>query len=218
MGTFPRQEALYFGFVKIAVAYLIANATRFGITAARQAALTTALNTYTSAFNKTSNLATRTKSDTADRKAAKAILSDLLRDTFDGLSGSLLNPTDRNTLNLPERAKGTPNPVPTTRPVAVVNTTNRLQHTIFFADEATPNAKGKPKGVMGCEIWYAIGGASAPADPKGYKYMATDTASPYIATFDGADANKVVYYIFRWINTRGQAGPWSATVMATITA
>ncbi len=48
------------------------------------------------------------------------------------------------------------------------------------------------------------------------RYLATDTASPYLATFDAADAGKTVHYFFRWVNTRNESGPWSATVAATV--
>jgi hypothetical protein len=34
--------------------------------------------------------------------------------------------------------------------------------------------------------------------------------------FDGADANKTVTYWLRWVSTRGEAGPWSAAVSATV--
>ena len=32
------------------------------------------------------------------------------------------------------------------------------------------------------------------------------------------DANKVAHYMLRWVNTRGEKGPWSETVSATIGA
>ena len=39
-----------------------------------------------------------------------------------------------------------------TRPVTVVDTSERLRHTIRFYDEATPNRRAKPDGVMGAEF------------------------------------------------------------------
>jgi hypothetical protein len=105
---------------------------------------------------------------------------------------------------------------PTTRPVATVDTTHRLQHTIAFVDELTPTSRAKPDGVSGCEIWIKIDGPP-PVDPNELRYLSTDTRSPYVAQFDGVDGGKTAYYMLRWVNTRGEQGPWSQTVGATIT-
>ncbi len=106
---------------------------------------------------------------------------------------------------------------PITRPVVSVDTSQRLQHTIGFADEATPTRKAKPDGVRGAQIWVKIGDP-APVDPSELTFLATDTRTPYLAQFDGADANKVAHYMLRWESTRGEPGPWSETASATIGA
>ena len=36
--------------------------------------------------------------------------------------------------------------------------------------------------------------------------------------FDGADGGKQAHYMLRWVNTRGETGPWSETATATIGA
>ncbi len=112
-----------------------------------------------------------------------------------------------------------PTPVgpPETRPVASVDTRERLQHTISFADEATPTRRAKPAGVRGAQIWVKVGDP-APVDPSELTFLATDTRTPYLATFDGADAKKVAHYMLRWESTRGEPGPWSETASATIGA
>ncbi len=112
-----------------------------------------------------------------------------------------------------------PTPVgpPITRPVVSVDTSQRLQHTIGFADEATPTRKAKPAGVRGAQIWVKIGDP-APIDPNELTFLATDTRTPYVAAFAGADANKVAHYMLRWESTRGEPGPWSETASATIGA
>ena len=56
----------------------------------------------------------------------------------------------------------------------------------------------------------------APASVADARYLATDAATPYLATFDAADAGNSVHYFCRWVNTRNQPGPWSETVTATI--
>ena len=106
-------------------------------------------------------------------------------------------------------------PTPTTSPVGSVDFSVRLQHTINFSDEASPRSKAKPTGVHGCEIYMKIDG-EAPKDASELSYVATDTATPYVVKFDGAKAGKIVYYWLRWVNTRGEAGPWSIAVSAMV--
>jgi hypothetical protein len=106
--------------------------------------------------------------------------------------------------------------VPETRPVAQVDTSQRLRHTVSFSDESTPNSRAKPAGAMGCEIWSKIGDP-APADPSQLHFLGLDTSSPYMVQFGGEDAGKTAYYMLRWVNTKGEQGPWSQTASATIT-
>jgi hypothetical protein len=110
----------------------------------------------------------------------------------------------------------TPAGAPTTAPTATVDTGERLQHTIHFRDTTTPTSKAKPPGVRGCEIWMKIG--TPPVDAGELSFVALDTRTPYVATFDGADGGKTVTYWLRWVSTRDEKGPWSAPVAATVTA
>jgi hypothetical protein len=59
---------------------------------------------------------------------------------------------------------------------------------------------------------------TAPTDPSELTYLATDTRTPYTPVYDGADGGKIAHHMLRWVNTRGERGPWSQTVAATITA
>ena len=107
--------------------------------------------------------------------------------------------------------------IPTTRPICQVDTSQRLQHTISFTDESTPTRKAKPAGVMGAEIWVKIG-PTPPVDPGELTFLAVDTRTPYTRDFDGTDGGKQAHYMLRWVNTRGETGPWSETATATIGA
>jgi len=117
------------------------------------------------------------------------------------------------TVPAPTRQKS---PAPTTSPVATIDFSQRLRHSISFRDALTPKSKGKPKGIRGAQICRKLG-APPPADPSECEFMSTDTATPYVQTFDAADVGKMVYYILRWENTTGAVGPWSAYVSAVVT-
>ena len=111
----------------------------------------------------------------------------------------------------------TPTPVgpPTTAPIARIDSGQRLEHVVHFSDTTTPTSKAKPAGVMGCEIWVKVGGPP-PIDPSELHFLALDTKTPYEARFDGADGGKPAHYMARWVNSRGEKGPWSPTSSATI--
>lgn len=108
--------------------------------------------------------------------------------------------------------------VPTTRPIGTVNTSQRLEHRIAFIDETstTSGSRAKPEGVRGCQIWVKIDGAP-PTSIKDCQFIAEDSATPYLSVFEGADAGKTAYYILRWVNTKGEPGPISETIEATVT-
>ena len=110
----------------------------------------------------------------------------------------------------------TPVGVPGTAPVGQIELLNRLEQTINFADATSPTSKAKPASVRGCQVWLKIG-TTPPASASELHFLATDTRSPYVAQFDATDAGKTAYYWLRWENTKGETGPWSAPVSATIT-
>lgn len=115
-----------------------------------------------------------------------------------------------------------PTPVgpPMTRPVVRVDSSQRLRHTIHFADETTPTRVARPAGVAGAEVWVKVGPVAdpPPADPAALTFIALDTRSPYTLDFDGADGGKNAHYMLRWVNTKGEKGPWSETATATVGA
>jgi hypothetical protein len=105
--------------------------------------------------------------------------------------------------------------VPTTRPVAEVDTSQPLRHTVVFYDNEL-DGKGKPEGVKGAEIFVKIGG-EATMNEDDYRYLGTDTASPYLAVHKAENVGKQAHYLLRWVNTKNESGAWSNPVSATIT-
>jgi hypothetical protein len=213
---FPSKEADLNNYFILVVAYLLlaANKTRLLISAANQALLASQLTYWNTTYALTTNADTRTKTATDNKDKAKVDLMTTLRNVYADIPNSVLTTTDRNTLNLPEPSKSrTPVPVPASKPIALVDTSNRLTHEVSYTDAAGNAAK--PTGVHGCEIWLRVG---VPAlDDDDLTYAGTSTANPFEVKFKGEDAGKNVYYWLRWVNTRGEIGPWSDAVMATVT-
>lgn len=156
---------------------------------------------------------------TQNKDAARATLESAIRALTQRLQASAaVDDAERAALGItvPDRTPS-PVPVPTTRPVVKIDTSQRLQHTIHFADETTPTSVRKPKGVAAVEIWTKTGGPP-PADVSQLVFLATDTRSPYLTVYEGDHGGAAAHYMLRWINTKGQPGPWSETATATIGA
>ena len=195
--------------------YMAGNLAALGLTTADVASLTDALDDFESTYN--NSVTKKAESEAASeqknqaRKAYETVLRKLnseLHDVADAHRAAMdltIKDTIRTTVG-----------APVTHPVGEVETSQRLVHIIHFRDELTPDSKAKPDGAHGAEIWLKIGG-TPPVDHKECDFVATDSRTPYNYNFEGADAGKTAYYLLRWINSKGEAGPWSPLVQATIT-
>lgn len=194
------------------------NATAWGILPADVAALIALQVAWAAAFAKASNKQNRTAADVQAKTDARKNYEAFLRKFIaQWLSNNARVPnSERQRMGITVKTgTRTAAPVPETCPMLTIDFSSRLQHTISFVDEATPRSKAKPAGVHGCEVWMKLGN-DAPKDISEFTYLGTDTATPYIATFDSADIGKTAWYMLRWVNTRGERGPWSATMSAIV--
>jgi len=190
----------------------------WGISSDKLTGLETKESIWNSAFSKASNKQNRTAADVQAKKDARDDYETAIRGfvTENLAYNSKVTDSDRTRMGLTVKSgTRTPTPAPDTCPVGTVDFSVRLQHTINFNDESTPRSKAKPTGVHGCEIWVKVGG-EAPKDASELTYLATDTATPYIAKYEGKLAGTTVHYWLRWVNTRGEQGPWSATISGMI--
>ena len=173
---------------------------------------------WITAFAKASNKQNRTSADVQGKDDAREGFVKVLRSfTAQWLANnSRVTNSDRERMGLTVKTgTRTPVPIPVTCPVGAVDFSGRLTHTINYTDESTLRSKAKPDGVHGCEIWTKIDG-QAPVDASELGYLFTNTSSPYTTTFDGKYASKTAYYWLRWVNKRGEHGPWSSAISATV--
>lgn len=197
---------------------LSANKAAFGLTDAEIAGITGAQGEWESAYN--GHIAAKAAAEGAQqaKREARASYESALRSMARRVQSSAAA-TDKHRAQLGLSVRETTRTsagVPESRPVAQVDTSQRLRHTISFSDEATPNSRAKPQGAMGCEIWSKIGDP-APTDPSQLHFLGLDTSTPYVVQFGGEDAGKTAHYMLRWVSSKGEQGPWSQTVSATIT-
>ncbi len=199
------------------VAYIGTNKTVLGVTADEVTALLAKQTAWTGAYATHTAAQTAAASATTNKDDLRKPLEAALRALAGRFQASeTITDAQREAMKIPVHATTrTRAGVPTTKPVATVDTSRRFSHIIDFRDAAKPKSKAKPDGVAGCEIWVKVGGA-APTDPSELRFLTLDTASPYLSEYPGADAGKTAYYWLRWVNTRGEQGPWSDTLSGTI--
>jgi hypothetical protein len=219
MSYIPDTDSAFNDWAKQFNEYVKINFAALGLTIADSTKLDGAFVKWENGYN--GHLAAIAASEAASQTkiSEKSSLTSIIREDTKKIQA---NPSVTNAqkaelgITVPKGTK-TAAPVPTTRPIADVDNKQRLQHIIHFFDEGSQKSKAKPEGVRGCEIWCKIGG-TAPLDYSETKYLATDTKTPYIAHFDGADGGKTAHYMLRWVNTRNEPGPWSETISVTISA
>lgn len=98
-------------------------------------------------------------------------------------------------------------------PVVKIDAAMPLRHEIDFHGE---NTKGKPEGAKFVAVYLKIGG-DATGDPKDYTLLGQDSEPPYTKQFDATDSGKQAHYLFCWINSSGESGPFKMA-SATITS
>ncbi len=162
---FPSKEADLNNYFILVVAYLIAvtNKTRLLVSAANETKLIAQLATWNTTYALTTNVNTRTKTATDNKDIAREDLMTTIRMVYADIPNSALTTADRNTLNLPEpNYSRTAARVPNTKPIAQVDTSNRLVHEVSFTNE--DGSAAKTAGVHGCQIWMKIGTAAVDPD------------------------------------------------------
>lgn len=122
-------------------------------------------------------------------------------------------------LTIPDRIP-TAVPAPQTQPLLRIDASQRLRHSIHFADEQTPARRAKPRGAANIQIWKAVrpAGAPMPTDPEEFTFATLATRTPTTLTVDSTAAGMTAFYIARWTSPRAETGPWSAIAMATVGA
>jgi hypothetical protein len=192
------------------------NAPAWNITPAAVTPLHERQAVWNEVYPRAANPQNRTMADVLERQEAQADYTKVIR-TFSNqqlMNNPLVTDADKERLGLHVHSGSRhPAPAPTSSPIVVkVDTSESQQHTIHFADESDKLAK--PDGVHGCEIYMKKG--EAPASDAEMTFVGTDTRSPFVVNFDIADLGQTVHYKLRWVNTRGQHGPWSKLASAVV--
>ena len=216
-GYVPAPDPAFNNWQATLLAFITANRAALGVSTGDLTALTAGQTAWTAAYGTHQATQAQALSDRQAKDDSRADYVTLIRATVGQMQKNpAVTDTQRQAMSLtvPDTTR-TPAAVPASRPLVKIDTSERLRHTLTFTDEATPTSRAKPAGVAACEVWL-LTGTTAPAGPDAMHLQAVDKSSPYIMEFASADAGKTAWWALRWVNTKGDHGPWSATVSATI--
>ena len=194
-----------------------ANAVAWGLDPAEVADAVAAQASFAAALREQLEAINLAQAATRTQKAAQADLKRRVRRLARRISSTpAISDGDRLGMGLRLRDRNpTKSPVPASHPVVTIDTRLRLRHILRIVDANATDSRGRPAKTMGCEIWIAIG-PEAPSDPKGFQYQGMATKSKHEVELLGENAGKTAHYLARWLNTRGEPGPFSETASATI--
>lgn len=213
----PRGDAELLEFAQNFVDKIDGNEAYYGLKAADSPVLTERLDSLRAAYNNYNAVQTTVQSalraKDAERTALVAQLRSLARTVQKADAVTNAKRADLQ-ITIPD-SFSVPDGPPQSRPAAEIDTSEPLRHTVKFYDLES-EGRGKPPGVRGAEIWCKTDGA-ATMNEEDYRYLGTDTASPYLAVHKPENVGKQAHYLLRWVNTRGEYGAWSNPVSATIT-
>lgn len=210
---FPLSAAEFDARIRFNTKYVSDNLTKWGIDPLKYEPVQTCTADWPVVYEKAMNRQTRSQVDVLARKERQKLITkvfgNFIRENV--VNNPLVTDEDREALGITIRdTVRTPMPVPATIPVATIGISTPLQHIIRIKDSESAGT-GKPKGVMGCEIFRKIGD-EPPKNTSELSFIAVCTRNVYTVNYSFEERGLFVYYRMRWINTRGEQGPWSEIV------
>jgi hypothetical protein len=205
---------------------ITANPSTYGLMASDAAAIANVVNAFDAALTRATDRNTKTQGAVAAKDSAKAAMVAVLRRYAQviKMNAGVTN-EEKTDLGLTiDDTQPSPIPAPSTQPICSIIGATPMQHTLRFADAATPTKRAKPEGVLGLELYYYIGdnppvSPDAPQPAGGTtKFYGLATRPLLAVNLNPADKGKTATYYCRWITRTGLVGPWSTPVSMTVAA
>lgn len=198
---------------------IVATPGAFGLEAADAAIIDNYVDLYLTAYSLAVDPSTRTPSTVAEKDARRVALLDIVRPYAQSIKKNLGISNEQRTelgLNIDDLSKS-PILAPASQPILAVVAAQALEHTLRFADTATPAARRKPPGAIGLQLFVAIAATGTPT-VEDAEFKAFITRQPFAVEFLQADVGKTAWYWGRWQTARGLTSPWSDSASMTVAA
>jgi hypothetical protein len=195
---------------------VVLNSDRWGISQEAIIELDPPRDRWILAISTFNNLATRTPAATQEKNDAQKGYTSDLRMFIQGhlMHNKSVTDADRRDMGLPVYDKTkTHAPVPDTRPTLSVDFSQVGRHKIRVRNEDS-NSSARPKGAVGFELWSFVGDSEPQFDKM--KLTGVIMRSSHVLDYASSDRGKRVWYVARWVNSRGDKGPRSEIIFAII--
>ena len=218
--SMPSQDGPAVVFMENFANVIAANSAVYQLSSLDAAAISAAVNAYSTAFTLAVNPPTRTeltiiaKDETRNsaeqivRQYAMQIKYNAGISTEDKAAIGVSQPNaDRNPVNVPD-----------TLPVLAIIGALQGAQTVRFNDSTAPDRRAKPFGAALIELWVAVTDDEPATDVGQAKAYGLFTKNPIGVAFAAADDGKVATHFGRWVDRKGGVGPWSLPVSMRIAA
>lgn len=193
---------------------ITASPAKYGLLAADATAIAAAVAAYTAAYTAATTDNTRTKVTVATLATQRAALSVLMRSYGRVIRANAgVADNDKIALGLVVPSyQPSPVPAPSTMPILGIIGSTPGEITLSYRDQnSTPKSRAKPAGVAWLELRASVS-TSVVSDPATLEAAGTYTVTPFVLTTAAGDKGKTTYIAARWVNRKGQCGPWSAII------
>tara|TARA_R110002153_G_scaffold59699_2_gene162720 strand:- start:820 stop:1512 length:693 start_codon:yes stop_codon:yes gene_type:complete len=214
----PTSDAGFNSWITNFATLLTADPTAVGETAGTAVVMQADADAWTATYTAASDPITRTSPAVAAKDNARFAAQNTARPIAMRINANIaVTDQQRSDYGLTIRKTiPTPIPAPTSFPQLTLRKATPLQHTMGYTDSDLGTGKAKPFGVVGVQIYRAVGTVEA-TDPGQAFYNETVTKAPFTSNFGGDDVGKVCTYFARYVTKAGpagkaQVGPWSAAV------
>ncbi len=196
-------------------------AVPWGYSQVRLDDLTTFGNRWNAAWLVARNKTSRTSADVQEKDSAREAFEPELRQFVKEflINNSVITEQQLKDMGLPVHdTVRSRTPVPTSVPAVELSGGKGATVVVRFKQSGgSPGAKGrgKPDGVSRIEMAIKIGDP-APPNPEQCNRFESAQRSPHYVSFITSDSGKRAYFFFRFVNTRNEAGPWTAEAEGVI--
>ena len=191
----------------------------YGLTAGDSAIISAASNFFSAAYTLTVNPLTRTPVNIAAKDAQRASSVATVR-VYAQMIKAKPGITDGQLALLGihvDDPTPSPIPAPATSPLLSIVAATPLQHTLRYADQATPDSRAKPFGAIQIDVYVRVAAATT-VDPELASFYGSFTKQPVAVNYDAADVGKCSSIFARWKTRTGLVGPWSLGADMTVAA
>lgn len=196
-----------------------ADPAKYFLTPADAATITSVVDDFVAKLAIASNEATRTSPTIADKDDARNTCEELLRQyAIDIKNNEGITDGDKIAVGVrPINPNREPIDAPGTSPLLNILGATPGNQTLRYADSLTPDSRSKPFGVIGLELYRGIT-EDGEAALSACQFIGLQTRNPIDSEFDETQDGKMATYYARWVNGKGEQGPWSLPVSMRVAA